>query len=114
MAAWFNAAQRQGKQAARRYLAPRLPSEMMERPKQGFTPPLPVWLNGPLKEWRARALKELAEGKLHPLVLPDGCKTWEDCAAKLPDTHNQFLWRVVCFAGWRAARVSAMKAKATC
>ena len=114
LAARFNAGKRQGKQAARRYLAQRLPREMVERPKQGFTPPLPVWLNGPLKGWRARALAELAEGNLHPLVLPGGCRSWEDCAAKLPDTHNQFLWRVVCFAGWKAARAPVMKATTPC
>jgi asparagine synthase (glutamine-hydrolysing) len=109
----FNSRTREGKQPARRYLANRLPPQLMERRKQGFTPPLPVWLNGPLREWRRRALEELKDGKLQPLALPGDCQTWDECAAKLPDTHHQFLWRVICFAGWRQMHRQARQTSAT-
>lgn len=110
----FDAKKRRGKKLARDYLRRRLPAELVERPKQGFTPPLPAWLNGPLKSWRSRALDQLASGMLHPLALPAGCSTWEECAIQLPDRHNQFLWRVVCFAGWLAGRREAMNAAPAC
>ncbi len=105
----FNLETRQGKQPARRILSDRLPADLINRPKQGFTPPLLSWLEGPLKEWRVRALLKLKSGDLYPLRLPTSCRSWDDCSKKLNDIHNQFLWRVVCFAGWKASRKNAFR-----
>lgn len=39
-----------GKQILRRLLGKYIPPELWQRPKQGFAPPLPAWLLGPLRE----------------------------------------------------------------
>jgi asparagine synthase (glutamine-hydrolysing) len=105
-AARFDGASRQGKLFARRYLSERLTKRPFDRPKQGFTPPLPQWLAGPLAGHRRAALADLAAGRLAPLALPAGAASWEDCAARLDDRSSQFLWRVICFWGWSQARSS--------
>ncbi len=53
----------QGKIILRRLLAKYLPAHCLDRPKAGFTPPVGLWLRGPLREWAenllsAKALKE--------------------------------------------------------
>ena len=93
-----------GKTFARRFLADFLPADLINRPKRGFTPPLDVWLPGPLKAVRERAIAELEAGKLYPLKLPDGVASWAECSQRLDDIQQQFLWRIICFAGWKAAR----------
>jgi asparagine synthase (glutamine-hydrolysing) len=96
-----------GKMFARRYLSERIPGASFDRPKRGFTPPLRKWLNGPLKHRMSQALADLEAGHLAPLALLPGQKSWADCAEKLGDHHLQFLWRIICFSGWAAARVAA-------
>ena len=83
----------------RRALASRIPSRLLDRPKQGFTPPLAKWLEGPLAEPMAAALERLGEGRLEPIVLPRGCTSWRDFD---PALHNNgdFLWRIICFSEW--------------
>jgi asparagine synthetase B (glutamine-hydrolysing) len=107
----FNFRNRQGKRLARRYLSSRVPKTIVDRDKQGFTPPLSVWLNGPLKEWREQAVCELESGRLAPLSLPFGCRNWFECADRLNDAHHQFLWRIICFSGWKTARKRALAAR---
>jgi asparagine synthase (glutamine-hydrolysing) len=96
----FDRSTRTGKLPARAALAQRLPREMFERPKQGFTPPLHAWLRGPLRGLVETTLSRLARGELPPLCLPDSCRTWEECASRLNDRFDAFLWRVICFAQW--------------
>lgn len=100
----FDRRQRRGKRLAHRYLGERLPRALFERPKQGFTPPLRDWLNGPLQDVKRQAIADLECGRLPGLALPAGVKSWSDCADLLQDQHQQFLWRVVCFSGWARAR----------
>ena len=78
----------------------RVPKALFERPKQGFTPPLDRWLNGPLLPAVRDALDRLRRGDLAPLHLPSACKDWSECASRLNDRHQQFLWRIVCFSEW--------------
>jgi asparagine synthase (glutamine-hydrolysing) len=100
----FNRRQRRGKVLPRRYLSRMLPGAMVDRAKQGFTPPLHAWLNGALADRKHEAIARLENGQLLPLTLPEGLKTWQQCSEKLDDMHHQFLWRVVCFSGWMQAR----------
>ena len=104
----FDASTGLSKQPARRYLREKLPPEVLQRPKQGFTPPLRQWLAGPLKPIRDAAVKALESGALPPLALPAGVSSWDQCARLLCDEHDQFLWRVVCFYGWHQARVGGV------
>lgn len=100
----FDKKLRRGKLFARRYLANHLPTALFERPKQGFTPPLPAWLDGPLKAIKMQAIADLESGRLPGMALPAGVKSWADCASMLQDNQLQFLWRVICFSGWAHAR----------
>jgi asparagine synthase (glutamine-hydrolysing) len=93
-----------GKTFARGYLAGRVPRSLLERPKQGFTPPLEAWLRGPLRAAASSALRDLEAGALYPLRLPKGMRSWDECAAALDDANRQFLWRIICFWGWLRAR----------
>lgn len=42
----------------RKVLYRRVPAAMIERPKQGFTPPYEAWLKGPLRDWAEGLLEE--------------------------------------------------------
>jgi asparagine synthase (glutamine-hydrolysing) len=84
----------------RRALERRLPASLVDRPKQGFTPPHASWLAGPLSSAVEDALARLGSGELEPLAFPPGCGSWADCDAALGDGRRHFLWRVVCFAEW--------------
>ena len=96
----YDSARRISKLLPRQALRKRLPAKLIDRPKQGFTPPLDQWLRGPLKPIVSEALERLKNGSLAPLGLPQGIKDWSDCAVKLNDQHQQFLWRTVCFSEW--------------
>lgn len=102
----YNPATGQGKLMARDYLAKRLPAEVLHRPKQGFTPPLREWLAGPLREIQRNAIASLEAGRMAPFTLPDRIGSWAECARRLEDRHNQFLWRIVCFHGWYSNRLA--------
>ncbi|HPA21368.1 MAG TPA: asparagine synthase (glutamine-hydrolyzing), partial [Verrucomicrobiae bacterium] len=96
---------RKSKTLMRRALARRVPPELFERPKRGFTPPLRAWLNGPLADVARTARERFERGELDPIALPRGCRSWEECAARLEDRHLQFLWRLICFSEWKAAMI---------
>lgn len=100
----FDQTRREGKQPARRYLASRVPEELLTRSKQGFTPPLNLWLSGPLKARCQESIRKLNRGDLTPLQLAPGCRDWQHCSELLSDHHRQFLWRIICFDGWQTAR----------
>ncbi len=78
----------------------RVPKPLINRPKQGFVPPLNHWLKGPLRDVVNNALERIEHGDLLPLSLPGGCRTWPECAGKLNDFSQQFLWRIICFSEW--------------
>ncbi|MDP9176681.1 MAG: asparagine synthase (glutamine-hydrolyzing) [Gemmatimonadota bacterium] len=84
----------------RRALVSRISSNLLDRQKQGFTPPLAKWLAGPLAEPMAEALERLGDGRLEPIVMPHGCTSWRDCDPALRDENNDFLWRIICFSEW--------------
>ena len=46
------------KHLLRRLLYRHLPAELVDRPKKGFSSPMPVWLRGPLREWAEDLLDE--------------------------------------------------------
>jgi asparagine synthase (glutamine-hydrolysing) len=101
----FDKKKQQGKTFARTFLSRRLSAKLIDRPKRGFTPPLHLWLSGPLKSIKERALADLESGALYPLMLPKGVRSWRQCAKALDDVHEQFLWRIICFWGWKTTRL---------
>ena len=96
----FDRRTKTGKVLPRQVLKRRVPEALIDRPKQGFTPPLPSWLKGPLQPVVNGTLKRFELAELSPLRLSADCARWHDCAKKLNDSHHQFLWRIVCFSEW--------------
>ena len=60
------------KHLLRRLLYRHVPPELVDRPKKGFSSPLPVWLRGPLRPWAEELLDErqlAEEGLFEPAVV---------------------------------------------
>jgi asparagine synthase (glutamine-hydrolysing) len=89
------------KRLLRRLLYRHLPPELVDRPKKGFSSPLPVWLRGPLREWAEELLDERRleeEGIFEPAVVRE---CWRQHLAAAGD-HSQLLWNVLMFRQWRS------------
>lgn len=76
-----------------------LPPELVDRPKKGFSSPMPVWLRGPLREWAEdlldeRTLKE--EGLFDPAIVR---KCWSRHLAADAD-YWQLAWSILVFRQW--------------
>jgi asparagine synthase (glutamine-hydrolysing) len=88
------------KRFLKRILARYLPAELWDRPKQGFSPPIPAWLRGPLHD-RLRHYLESAESPLrdYPIRLEKIRPYYEDFV-KGEDGLAGFLWNVFVFGLW--------------
>lgn len=88
-----------GKWLLREVLARHVPTEMWDRPKKGFSPPLGPWLRGELKDWAENLLSEqaLEEAGLNAKPIR---KTWEDHIAGRRN-HAVRLWSVLMYQAWR-------------
>lgn len=88
-----------GKLPLRLLLSKILPKDLLERPKQGFSVPIDVWLKGPLREWAEELLSENsleAGGLLH--ARPIRQKWQEHLAGK--NNWQYHLWAVLMFRSW--------------
>ncbi len=95
-----------GKQPLRRILDRYVPRELVERPKQGFAPPMGAWLRGPLREW-AESLLAPASLRELPLLDVEGVNSvWRAHLDRRMDAGLS-LWSVLMLADWRR-RFSAM------
>jgi asparagine synthase (glutamine-hydrolysing) len=89
------------KHLLRRLLYRHLPRHLVDRPKKGFSSPLPVWLRGPLRAWAEKLLDERPlrdEGLFDPVAVR-AC--WKQHLAAADD-HWQLLWSVLMFRQWHA------------
>jgi asparagine synthase (glutamine-hydrolysing) len=89
------------KHLLRRLLYRHAPPELVDRPKKGFSSPLPVWLRGPLREWAEELLDERQlkeEGLFEPTAVRE---CWNQHLAAASD-HWQLLWNVLMFRQWRS------------
>ncbi|TMQ13607.1 MAG: asparagine synthase (glutamine-hydrolyzing) [Candidatus Rokuibacteriota bacterium] len=90
-----------GKWVLRQVLYRRVPQEIVERPKMGFSVPIDRWLRGPLREWGESLLAPAALGE-SGLLNPAGIiRAWRE----LQDGRRPAgaaLWAVIMFQAWRA------------
>jgi asparagine synthase (glutamine-hydrolysing) len=89
-----------GKRILRHVLYRYVPRALVDRRKQGFSPPLAAWLRGPLKDWADALLsKESLVG--YPIIHP--AKTREVWLAHLAGRidASQALWNVLMLGAWK-------------
>ena len=89
-----------GKWILRQVLYRRVPRQIVERPKMGFSVPIDRWLRGPLRTWAASLLAEdeIRRGGLldpGPIV-----GAWRDLQEGRRQT-GAALWAVIMFQAWR-------------
>lgn len=95
-----------GKWALRRLLDRYVPSELIDRPKAGFSIPLGDWLRGPLREWAEDLLcpKRLAEEGY--LDADKVGRVWHEHLLGTFD-RSVHIWNVLMFQAWlRETQVS--------
>lgn len=92
---------RQTKWLLRQLLARHLPATWFDRPKQGFSVPLDVWLRGPLRDW-AEAL--LSPARLGGSGLLDVARVRSAWHEHLTGRRNnqRALWTVLMLQAWLA------------
>lgn len=74
-----------------------VPEEMINRPKQGFTPPVAQWLRGELKDW-AYAHITADTGLFNSAQV---LKMWDEFQSGKYDHHNA-IWSVVMAQSWHS------------
>lgn len=89
----------QSKWLLRQLLSRHIPSELFERPKQGFTLPLAEWLRGPLRDW---AEDLLSTQSLNTTAIFDSdkvTKAWQQHLSKRFN-HQRGLWTILMLLSW--------------
>jgi asparagine synthase (glutamine-hydrolysing) len=88
-----------GKWILRQVLYRRVPREIVERPKMGFSVPIDRWLRGPLRAWAQDLLtaKAIAASGLDPAPI---VSAWNDLQTGRRQSGSA-LWAVVMFQAWR-------------
>jgi asparagine synthase (glutamine-hydrolysing) len=85
----------------RQVLYRHVPAELIERPKQGFEPPISNWLRGPLRDWAETLLSPAslaAGGFIDPVPVR---AAWDEHLQGYRNWHFE-LWNVLMFEAWRA------------
>lgn len=95
----FKVRNSKGKWLLREVLSQHVPTEMFERPKKGFSPPLGPWLTGELKDWAADLLQtqKLEEAGINPKPVK---AAWEE-HQKGHRNLSVKLWTVLMYQAWR-------------
>jgi len=89
----------QGKWALRQLLYKYVPSELIERPKQGFSIPLGEWLRGPLRNWAENLLDPVRLKQEGFLRYEPIHKKWTEHLSGKRNWEHQ-LWSVLMFQAW--------------
>jgi len=96
----------EGKSLLREVLARYVPTQLFERPKRGFMPPLASWLRGPLKEWADDLLDEQVirdQGILNPQMVRARWHAHGQPAGRKEEWCSP-LWNVLTLQAWLANR----------
>jgi asparagine synthase (glutamine-hydrolysing) len=88
-----------GKRLLREVLYRRVPRELIERPKMGFSVPLRDWLRGPLRGWAEDLLSEAALRRHGILHVAPVRRTWLEFMAGRSE-HALGLWAVLMLQAW--------------
>lgn len=90
-----------GKLLLRQLLYKYVPSQLIERPKQGFSVPIGSWLRGPLREWAEELLKpkSLEDGLLNSKAVTE---LWISHKTGQIDAQDK-LWAVLMYQAWRTS-----------
>ncbi|MGB2713835.1 MAG: asparagine synthase (glutamine-hydrolyzing) [Vicinamibacterales bacterium] len=91
---------RVGKWILRQLLYRRVPRELIERPKMGFSVPVDRWLRGPLRRWGAELLAPDAVRAGGLLDAQAVASTWADLQTGRAPV-GAALWAVLMFQAWR-------------
>lgn len=90
---------RESKTILRQAMAPLLPSEILNRPKLGFNPPMGIWLN--------RDLQGLADQKLDPdrlrkqgIFNPEPITRMREAHAQQKRDYSLHIWALLVFQTW--------------
>ncbi len=88
-----------GKKILRNVLYRHVPQELVERPKQGFAPPVREWLSGPLNEWAEDLLsiERLKRETIFDVSLVR--QLWDEFNSGKQRLHGH-LWNVLMFQAW--------------
>ena len=90
---------KRGKWPLRRILAKYIPSELIDRPKKGFSIPLDDWLRGPLRDWAEDLLSEKALSESGYLNTSPIRQEWASHLQGQRD-RSQLIWNVLMFQAW--------------
>ena len=90
------------KWALRQVLYRRVPRELIERPKTGFSVPVDAWLRGPLREWADDLLSPESLRECELLDPAPIVREWE--AVKSGTGSGISVWTILMFQAWLARR----------
>ena len=93
-------ARNQGKQPLRRILGKYVPRTLVNRPKQGFSPPMDTWLRGPLYEWAESRLSEKSLREFTMLDSKEVRAIWSSHSSGRMNAAN-VLWNVLMLVNWK-------------
>ncbi len=88
-----------GKIALRRLLGKRLPPEITNQPKRGFSVPINEWLRGPLKQWANDLLSEASVRKSGTYNTQAVQKRWTEHQSGSRNWGSS-LWTILMFQTW--------------
>ena len=102
---------RTGKRVLRRILERHVPSELLDRPKQGFAIPLDRWLRGALRDW-AESLLTRERIETAGLVRPEPVRRLWQAHQTGRENNGQRLWAVLMLQMWAEEHLAPRPAAA--
>ena len=88
-----------GKLALRKILNEFIPSDLIERPKMGFSIPLDSWLRGPLKNWASSLLSKKNLQKFDFFNSQSIQEVWQN-HLDMKKRNENLIWSLLMFIQW--------------